>query len=291
MESQQLWTHIIFIISVCLVSLISCSAEMPDEESINAEAWLRHFGYLSQASRQMSTMHSAQILSKAIGDMQRFYGLEVTGEMDPATIAAMRRPRCGLPDRRPEEAINEARKKRYALTGQRWDKEHITYSIIKQQIPSLLGEERTYDAIRRAFDVWTRATPLTFKEMPAGSSINSSHAELSDILLLFASGFHGDMSLFDGEGGSLAHAYYPGPGIGGDTHFDADEPWTLDNENQNGHALCHLTVSTPSQTLSVSLSLLPVLFALLLTPFSLNFSLFAKAGLLSPYFQTRQNHH
>ncbi|KAK5609876.1 hypothetical protein CRENBAI_013521 [Crenichthys baileyi] len=190
MESQQLWTHIIFIISVCLVSLICCSAEMPDEESINAEAWLRHFGYLSQASRQMSTMHSAQILSKAISDMQRFYGLEVTGEMDPATIA-----------------------------------------IIKQQIPSLLGEERTYDAIRRAFDVWTRATPLTFKELPAAMQ---SHAELSDILLLFASGFHGDMSLFDGEGGSLAHAYYPGPGLGGDTHFDADEPWTLDNENQNG---------------------------------------------------------
>ncbi len=50
------------------------------------QAWLRKFGYLSQASRQMSTMQSAQILSKAISDMQHFYGLEVTGEMDPATI-------------------------------------------------------------------------------------------------------------------------------------------------------------------------------------------------------------
>lgn len=51
------------------------------------KAWLRQFGYLSQISRQMSTMQSAQILSKAISDMQRFYGLEVTGEMDPATAA------------------------------------------------------------------------------------------------------------------------------------------------------------------------------------------------------------
>uniref|UniRef100_A0A3P8U378 Matrix metallopeptidase 15 n=1 Tax=Amphiprion percula TaxID=161767 RepID=A0A3P8U378_AMPPE len=197
-------------------------------------SWLRKFGYLSQASSQMSTMQSAQILSKAISDMQRFYGLEVTGEMDAATVTAMRRPRCGLPDRNADELVDGARKKRYALTGQQWDKDHITYSIMNQHIPSSLGEERTYDAIRKAFDVWKRATPLTFEELPAENSINGSQAELADILLLFASGFHGDMSLFDGEGGSLAHAYYPGPGIGGDTHFDADEPWTLDNENPEG---------------------------------------------------------
>uniref|UniRef100_A0A8C9Y7U8 Matrix metallopeptidase 15 n=1 Tax=Sander lucioperca TaxID=283035 RepID=A0A8C9Y7U8_SANLU len=209
-------------------------AGMREQECLNA--WLRKFGYLSQASSQMSTMQSAQILSKAISDMQHFYGLEVTGEMDPATVVAMRRPRCGLPDRKAEELDNGARKKRYALTGQQWHKDHITYSIMNQHIPSSLGEERTYDAIRNAFDAWRRVTPLTFEELPAENSIsiNSSQAELADILLLFASGFHGDMSLFDGEGGSLAHAYYPGPGIGGDTHFDADEPWTLDNQNPNG---------------------------------------------------------
>lgn len=43
------------------------------------------YGYLSQASRQMS-MQSAQILSSAVKDMQRFYGLEVTGQMDAATV-------------------------------------------------------------------------------------------------------------------------------------------------------------------------------------------------------------
>lgn len=110
------------------------------------------------------------------------------------------------------------------------------FSIMNQHIPSSLGVERVYDAIEKAFDVWRKVTPLTFEELPAEStiSINSSQTALADILLLFASGFHGDMSLFDGEGGSLAHAYYPGPGIGGDTHFDADEPWTLDNQNPEG---------------------------------------------------------
>ncbi|XP_061577290.1 matrix metalloproteinase-14-like [Cololabis saira] len=238
MAPRQPW--IIFIITSCCVRLLlllllqGAAARGPEEEHLDAEAWLRQFGYLSQASRQMSTMQSAQILSKAISDMQRFYGLQVTGEMDAATAAAMRRPRCGVPDRKPEDLVDRARKKRYALTGQQWDKDHITYSIMNQNIPSSLGEERTFDAIRRAFDVWRRVTPLTFQELPVEINANGSQAGLSDILLLFASGFHGDMSLFDGEGGSLAHAYYPGPGIGGDTHFDADELWTLDNENPKG---------------------------------------------------------
>ncbi|KAM6926502.1 matrix metalloproteinase-15 [Lycodopsis pacificus] len=236
MASKQAWTQLIALSSLFSLTLCSTAADVPEEEGFSAEAWLRKFGYLSQASGQMSTMQSAQILSKAVSDMQRFYGLEVTGEMDPATVVAMRRPRCGLPDRKAEEMNDGARKKRYALTGQQWGKDHITYSIMNQQIPSSLGEERTYDAIRKAFDAWRRVTPLTFEELPAENniSINSSQAKLADILLLFASGFHGDMSLFDGEGGSLAHAYYPGPGIGGDTHFDADEPWTLENQNPQG---------------------------------------------------------
>ncbi|XP_061679399.1 matrix metalloproteinase-15-like isoform X2 [Syngnathoides biaculeatus] len=169
-----------------------------------------------------------------LGSQETFISIETHAGMGNtcSSLLAMRRPRCGLPDKK-AGTDDGVRRRRYALTGQRWDKDHITYSILDQHIPRSLGAQKTYDAIRRAFDVWQRATALTFQELPVQHG-NSSQEQLADILLLFASGFHGDMSLFDGEGGSLAHAFYPGPAMGGDTHFDADEPWTLDRSDVQG---------------------------------------------------------
>lgn len=66
--------------------------------------------------------------------------------------------------------------------------------------------------------------------------------------LIMSSIEHGDGYPFDGKDGLLAHAFAPGPGIGGDSHFDDDEQWTLGEGQGNERML--VTKSACSKTTS-----------------------------------------
>ncbi|XP_015670200.1 matrix metalloproteinase-18 [Protobothrops mucrosquamatus] len=163
-------------------------------------------------------------LEERLRQMQEFFHLTVTGKMDKQTVNVMKRPRCGVSD------VSEGHK-----AGTRiWNKRVLTYRI-NNYTPDL-PRSTVNTAIAKAFRVWSDVTPLSFQKVfrPA------------DIEIFFAHGEHGDNNPFDRQGGVLAHAYYPGPGIGGDAHFDEAERWSEYNRETNlflvaahefGHAL------------------------------------------------------
>ncbi len=94
---------------------------------------------------------------------------------------------------------------------------------------SKLGRLKTIEAIERAFRVWGKHIPIEFKSVQL--------RDRPDMEIFFARGDHGDNTAFDGKGGFLAHAFYPGRDIGGDTHFDKEEPWVYEAKKHDGGSL------------------------------------------------------
>ncbi|KAM6447278.1 stromelysin-1-like [Liasis olivaceus] len=152
-------------------------------------------------------------MTKKIREMQAFIGLEVTGDLDSNTLHAIKKPRCGNPD------VGQ-----FAFfAGQpKWQKKDLTYRILNYT-PDM-DKADVDKSIEKAFKVWSRVIPLTFNKVSGGNA---------DILISFRSREHGDFSSFDGPGGTIAHAFAPGAGIGGDAHFDEDEFWSSGLEGSN----------------------------------------------------------
>uniref|UniRef100_A0A4W6E4U0 interstitial collagenase n=1 Tax=Lates calcarifer TaxID=8187 RepID=A0A4W6E4U0_LATCA len=148
-------------------------------------------------------------VSRKLAEMQRFFGLKITGALDAETMAMMKKPRCGVPDTKIAD---------FSTFGNnlKWKKNSLTYRI-ENYTPDMSASE-VDDSIEKALQVWAKVTPLRFTRLYSGTA---------DIMISFGRGSHGDYYPFDGPDGTLAHAFAPSPGIGGDAHFDEDENFTF----------------------------------------------------------------
>ncbi|XP_078077860.1 matrix metalloproteinase-20-like [Mustelus asterias] len=198
--------------------------EMSPSDLNYAQKYIKQFYTLADGSEGL--LESKDSLSGKIREVQHFYGLKETGKLTQETMEIMKMPRCGFPD-----------VAHYSLyPGRpRWRKPYVTYRVVNY-VPRLSYFE-VEDAIWRAVSVWQKAIPLNFVRV---------HNIEADIMISFERRAHGDNFPFDGRGGTLAHAFSPAPGIGGNIHFDRDEKWTVRRYGVNlfhvathefGHAL------------------------------------------------------
>uniref|UniRef100_A0A8C5L8E9 Matrix metallopeptidase 8 n=1 Tax=Jaculus jaculus TaxID=51337 RepID=A0A8C5L8E9_JACJA len=189
------------------------SEHVEDENAKIVENYLRKFYHLASNQYQSSQKSNTNVIVEKLKEMQRFFGLRVTGKPDAETLEMMRKPRCGVPDNGD-----------FTLTpgNPKWKNTNLTYRIINHT--PQMSRAAVETAIEKAFHIWSVASPLTFTKISQGEA---------DINIAFVPRDHGDNSPFDGPNGVLAHAFQPGQGIGGDAHFDSEETWTQDFNNYN----------------------------------------------------------
>ncbi|XP_053278552.1 matrix metalloproteinase-20 [Pleuronectes platessa] len=204
-------------------ALSSPSAEPQVDLKLATEYLQQYYNLQQEPMGRMK--RSGPTFTSKVKDMQMFFGLNVTGVLDVDTVEVMKSPRCGVPDVEEYSHIQPTR----------WNKNVITYSIGRytRDLP-----RSTVDSlVESAFSIWARASGLTFVK---------SNTRNADIMVEFVTYAHGDLYPFDGPSGTLAHAFGPGSGVGGDTHFDDDEHWTAGGTGFNlfvvaahefGHAL------------------------------------------------------
>ncbi|XP_037363991.1 matrix metalloproteinase-25 [Talpa occidentalis] len=214
-----------------LLALLPPPARAPEPAAQDVSLgvdWLTRYGYLPPPDPAQAQLQSPAKLQDAIKVMQRFAGLPETGLLDAATVATMHKPRCSLPDVLGVAGLVR-RRRRYALSGSVWKKRTLTWRIDSFPRSSALAPEIVRTLMHHALAAWAVESTLQFQE------VDSRGAPEADILIHFARSYHQDSYPFDGPGGTLAHAFFPGEHpISGDTHFDDEETWTFGLKDGEG---------------------------------------------------------
>ncbi len=111
------------------------------------------------------------------------------------------------------------------INGNGWDgagRNATTLAYVFSQLTAKMPAAQQQSEVLRAMAEWSKVIKLTWTN---GTSATAPRT----VNILFASGAHGDGFPFDGQGGVLAHTFYPAAPnpepIAGDMHLDNDENW------------------------------------------------------------------
>ncbi len=123
----------------------------------NVFLWQKFLSQYHYISPSRSGNHDVET---AIRKFQEFTGLPVTGELDEATIAQTKKPRCGMPD-----VDEEGRVKRYK-TGSKWNKKDLTYFV---EYGADLSHSIQDQVFSKALKYWSDVSGLSFSKAASAS--------------------------------------------------------------------------------------------------------------------------
>ncbi|KAK7367948.1 hypothetical protein VNO80_09968 [Phaseolus coccineus] len=192
----------------------------------NLKNYFHYFGYIPTAPSSNFTDEFDDALEAAVKAYQKNFNLNITGELDDATMQQIVLPRCGVADVINGTTTMNSGKSNTTTTPKfhtvahysffdgmpRWPEgtEELTYAFD----PDNGLDETVKGVFSNAFKRWAEVTTISFSEA-------SSYA-VADIRIGFYSGDHGDGEPFDGVLGTLAHAFSPTNGM---FHLDEEEDW------------------------------------------------------------------
>lgn len=219
------------------LKLKSASVGAEDPEISKVQKYLTRYGYLTDI---ISPGTLDENTSEALKSFQQVVGLKATGKLNPKTVEALQKPRCGTPDVGVIEGTESGVSAAFVLRGCSYNQVTFTFRFVSGTTDITGTQER--NAVRNAFNTWAAAL--------CGVTFQETTATTADFEIGWFTGNHGDGSSFDGVGNTLAHAFYPPPCGGihaGECHFDDAETWSLtgtggtfDTETVALHEIGHL---------------------------------------------------
>ncbi|CAM9100409.1 unnamed protein product, partial [Lampetra planeri] len=112
-------------------------------------SYLKKFYDLQEESDEPTVRRGISPLVKKLSEMQRFFGLQITGTLDTETLEMMKKPRCGVPDGN------------IALFFHIWRIENYTPDMTQSEVDN---------SIDKALQVWAKVTPLRFTRTYSGTA-------------------------------------------------------------------------------------------------------------------------
>ncbi|XP_050905613.1 metalloendoproteinase 2-MMP [Lathyrus oleraceus] len=190
--------------------------------------YFQHFGYIPNAPPLNFTDDFDDALESAVRAYQKNFNLNITGELDDATINYIVKPRCGVADiingttsmnsgKFNDTNLHTVAHYAFFPGKPRWPAgtRTLTYAFD----PNENLDDATKQVFANAFNQWSKVTTITFTETTSYRS--------ADIKIGFYSGDHGDGEPFDGVLGTLAHAFSP---TDGRFHLDKSEDWVVNGD-------------------------------------------------------------